>query len=436
MILPTPRCAVTVACSVPIAAVVLSAMPDSFLAALYLPGLALVLFLYDVAKSPPASALETEFTPPKLLYAGTPETFRIPVSLPGHAGELRVRMLLEVLGPVKDHPSVQAAVLDGEGEAELELVPRRRGGASFRALWTSWRGPLGFAETRVSRPLAYDCEIVQDVRRVHGEALAFLSREGASGALTLPVRGEGSEFENLSEYRRGMDNRFIDWKRSARHRRLLAKEFRMERNCRVVLGFDTGRLMCEPVGGLPRLDHFVRAGLLLGWLSLRSGDLVGSCGFDSNFRSFLSPGRTPSFFLKLQRFTSRLDYRAEETNFTLCLTELASRLRHRSLVVLFTEFGESAGASLLLDCLELLSRRHLVVFVSTPDPQTARLAAKAPADYRSMAESVIAEGLMRDRAVALERVSRLGVWSLDLPPAEAGAALLNRYLTIKQRGLL
>ncbi|MDR1313687.1 MAG: DUF58 domain-containing protein [Deltaproteobacteria bacterium] len=436
MILPAPRCAVAVACSVPIAAVVLTAFPGEFLVALYLPAVALALFLYDMAKSPSASALEADFTPPKLLYAGSPEPFLIPVRLPGREGVFTVKALIEILGPVKDHPSVTATLTDGEGEAGLEILPLRRGAVRFAALWFAWRGPLGFSETRTTVKLGFDCEIVQDVRRVHAEALSFFNREGAAGSVTRPFRGEGSEFENLSEYRRGMDNRFIDWKRSARHRKLLAKEFQMERNAQIVLGFDTGRLMSEPVGGLPRLDHFVKAGLLLGWLSLKSGDLVGSCGFDSSFRSFLSPGRTPSFFLKLQRFTARLDYRAEETNFTLCLAELAARLRHRALVVLFTEFGDSAGASLLLDCLELLSRRHLVIFVSTPDPQTARLAAKPPNDYFSMAESVIAGGLMHDRAVALERVSRMGVWSLDLPPAEAGAALVNRYLTIKQRGML
>jgi uncharacterized protein (DUF58 family) len=217
---------------------------------------------------------------------------------------------------------------------------------------------------------------------------------------------------------------------------LLAKEFRMERNSQVILGFDTGRLMTEQVGRMCRLDHFVRAGLLLGWLSLKSGDLVGACGFGASFRDWLAPGRTPSFFLKLQRFTSGLEYRHEETNFTLCLTELADRLRHRALVVLFTEFGDSAGASLLLDCLELLSRKHMVIFVSTPDPATSRLALAPPSGFGAMAEAVVAGGLMRDRAVALERVSRLGVFSVDLPPSEAGPALLNRYLMIKQRGML
>lgn len=70
-----------------------------------------------------------------------------------------------------------------------------------------------------------------------------------------------------------MDTRFIDWKHSARHRRLLSREFRQERNHRIMLGFDTGRLMLESVDGLPRLDHAIRAGLLLAWVSLGAGDL-------------------------------------------------------------------------------------------------------------------------------------------------------------------
>jgi uncharacterized protein (DUF58 family) len=436
MILPTPRCSLLLAASVPIAAVILSTFPDSFPAALYLPGLAVALFLYDMARSPSAGLAEADFIPPKLLYAGAPEEFRIGIRLPGREGILEVRALLELLGPLAAPPSSRAVLEDGAGEARLEAVPTRRGMMRFVALWLSWRGPLGFAENRARLALGADCEIVQDVRRVHSEALAIMAREGGAGSLARPFRGEGSEFESLSEYRRGMDNRFIDWKRSARHRKLLAKEFRMERNSQIVLGFDTGRLMLESVDGLPRLDHFVRTGLLLGWISLKSGDLVGSCGFDSAFRGFLPPGRTPSFFLKLQRFTARLGYTTEETNFPLCLTELATRLKHRALVILFTEFGDSAAAALLLDCLELHSRKHMVIFVSTPDPATARLAAAPPSGFDAMAKAVIAERLLLERAVTLERVNRLGVWSLDLPPAAAGTALINRYLMIKQRGLL
>ena len=45
-----------------------------------------------------------------------------------------------------------------------------------------------------------------------------------------------------------------------------------------------GYLMLEPVEGLTRLDHAINAGLVLAWVSLQGGDLVGTYGFDAAVR--------------------------------------------------------------------------------------------------------------------------------------------------------
>lgn len=57
-------------------------------------------------------------------------------------------------------------------------------------------------------------------------------------------------------------------------------------------------------------------------------------------------------------------------------------------------------------------------------------------DFASAARAVTADDLLRERAVVLERVARMGVHCLDVPAGELSPALLNRYLAIKQRGLL
>src|SRR3546814_12754662 len=79
-------------------------------------------------------------------------------------------------------------------------------------------------------------------------------------------RGEGTEFEALAEYQPGMDRRAIDWNASARHVKLLAKEYRVERDNRVVLAIDSGRTMAEPVGCMPRVARAVSAALLLAYV--------------------------------------------------------------------------------------------------------------------------------------------------------------------------
>ena len=69
--------------------------------------------------------------------------------------------------------------------------------------------------------------------------------------------------ESLREHSAGLDNRFIDWKRSAKNRKLLSKEFQIERNHQIMFAFDSGRLMLEPINGMARLDHVIKSGLLL-----------------------------------------------------------------------------------------------------------------------------------------------------------------------------
>jgi uncharacterized protein (DUF58 family) len=264
----------------------------------------------------------------------------------------------------------------------------------------------------------------------------FFNYDAPLGQKNQPFKGEGSEFDSLGDFAPGMDNRTIDWKHSARHRKLLVKEFRQERNHQIVLGFDTGRLMTEPIDGIPKLDHFIRAGLMLAWVSLLSGDMVGASGFDISFRGFLKPGRGHSFFARLQHFTSTLNYRTSDTNFSIGLAQLQTHLPHRALIVIFTEFIDTITAEFLIEALGLLARKHMVVFVTMPDPLLGNLRNAPPNGFEDLAKAVIADGFARERAIVLERAVRLGIQTIDVPPKELSSAILNRYLIIKQRGLL
>jgi uncharacterized protein (DUF58 family) len=217
---------------------------------------------------------------------------------------------------------------------------------------------------------------------------------------------------------------------------LISKEFRAERNHQIILAFDTGHLMSETVGGMTRLDHATNAGLLLGWISLRNGDLVGSFGFDAIVRHYMEPSRGLPYFTRLQRASAELEYRAEETNFTLALAELNSRLKRRALVILFTEFVDTTTTELLMESLQRMANRHAVVFVTLHDPFLEKIIDAEPKHFRNVGESLVAHDLLRDRAVVLERLARLGVHCLDVPAQGLAVGLINCYLRIKQRGLI
>jgi uncharacterized protein (DUF58 family) len=203
-----------------------------------------------------------------------------------------------------------------------------------------------------------------------------------------------------------------------------------------VLAFDTGYLMCEPMDGISRLDHAINAGLLLAWISLRGGDLVGTYGFDATTRQYLRPTAGLANFGRIQRATAELAYHHQETNFTLGLAELNLRLQRRALVVLFTDFVDTVTAELLIESMQRVAARHAVIFVTLTDPLLRAVAETAPDRFEQVAEAVIVQDLKRDRRIVFERLARLGIHCLDVPSAGLSVGLINRYLMVKQRGLI
>jgi len=381
--------------------------------------------------------LRVEVTLPDALYVGEAGAIEVELAASRHPRAVAIELLAEQRGEL-DRPEIATATIQRGQPAlvHLPLLARRRGRVHVDRLWLRWKGPLALAETVHRVAVDGRVDVLPNIRGVQRAALQFIDRDAAFGIKIQHERGEGTEFDALRDYAPGLDHRFIDWKHSARHLKLLCKEFRTERNHHVVLAFDTGYLMSEPLEGVPRLDHAINAALLLAWISLRNGDLVGSFGFDAAVRSYLQPVRGMSGFAQIQRAAAGLDYHRAETNFTLGLAELNLRLRRRALVVLFTDFVDTVTAELLVESLQRVAHRHVIIFVTMRDSVLEQTVEAPPARFETVAQAVIAQDLLRDRRVVLQRLERLGVHCLDVPNRGLSTGLVNRYLLIKQRGFL
>ena len=394
------------------------------------------LMLADALLAPPARALSLQVSAPRVLGAGRSASAQVRARFEGPGpGDL------ELAVGVNDRLTVSPArrrirLTAGEGAADLTLTPLRRGQGRFEGLWARWRGPLGLVWRQRQAPAAPPIPIVPDIEGVKAEALRLFARDAPLGAKPLPDVGEGADFHALKDFQTGMDLADIDWKQSARHLKLVGREYRTERNHPVVLAIDTGRLMSAPAAGLPRLDRAINAALLLAFVSLKLGDRVGLFAFDARPRAASGLASGPSAFPLLQRLAAGLDYSTEETNFTLGLTTLAGRLDRRALVVVFTDFADPTSAELLIENAARLMRTHLLLFVVFRDDELETLAGHAPETADDVSRAVIAHGLLRQRAAVAARLKRLGAQIVDAPVTGLGTALLNSYLDIKRRGLI
>ncbi len=434
---PTLRSALLLAAGLPVALAPAVIDPRLWTVWLALFVASLVAIIVDALAGMPRRRLAISVELPEMLYIGDRDPLRIVLTPHRRARALVVELLTDLDALLAPQPP-QTIRLDPEGGVvEVTLEPRRRGTARVEAIWLRWTGPLGLWRRTLRHPVDETLSVVPDIRAVREAALRLArSRDFIVGVRRRKFIGDGSSFDRLEEYRPGLDHTAMDYKASARHRKLIVRRFEAERNHQIILAFDTGRLMGEALDGVPRIDRAINAGLLLAYLGLKAGDRVGLFAFDANVRLFTEPvGGVRSLGL-LQRRAAELAYADHETNYTLGLNHLATRLRRRSLVVVLTDFVDPITAELMIENIAHLARRHVVVFVALRDPALDGRVTARPDDLLDVHRAVAARDLVVDRETVLERLRRSGVFCIDAAPDKASAAMINRYLEISRRELV
>jgi uncharacterized protein (DUF58 family) len=315
----------------------------------------------------------------------------------------------------------------------LKLTASRRGQALVDALWIRWAGPLGLVWKQRRFTIGGAISVVPSLRAVTDEGSRLFQRNSWFGLRQQRIRGEGSEYEALAEYQPGMDRRAIDWNASARHVKLLAKEYRVERDNRVVLAIDSGRTMAEPVGGMPRVDRAVSAALLLAYVGLKLNDRISFFSFAAKPQTLTPAYMHTQDFPALQRAASLIDYAHVESNFTLALTTLSAQLNRRSLIILFTD---ATSADLMIRAAGRLVKKHRLLFVVIKDEEVESEERRRPETGADVTRSNVAAAMLRDRQLVIARLQRLGADVIEVPADAMGASAVEAYLGIKRAGSL
>jgi len=379
----------------------------------------------------------------------TPEVERLlPEALPvGHSREVELqftsprRQHLEVFDlhpvgwPVQGLPQ-QLQVAPGQATSmRYTLTAAARGLAQFPGTQLRLRSPLWlWTQSRVAGA-PRQVRVYPDFAPL--AKLALFSAEQASrlvGAHLRRRRGEGTDFQQMREYRVGDSLRRIDWKATARARKLVSREYQEERNQQLLLVVDTGRRMLASEGGLSHFDHALNAALVVAWLGLRQGDAVGLLAGGGPER-WVPPKRGMGALDPLLRASYDLDPLPVATDYLALATRLTRQHSKRALVMLVTNVRDEDSEELLA-AVRLLQRRHLVCVASLREQV---LDAALDADVASLDDAIDVGAVahyLAQRAAAHDALRQHGVMTLDVAPADLPGALVERYLAVKRDGLL
>ncbi len=374
---------------------------------------------------------------PGVFSVGRPNPVQLELrSLAGRA--LKVQLVDDLF----DHATADGMPVElelpprGRVAAQYRVTPSRRGQYELGDHWVRYRSPLGLWIRQLRIPAADTVRVYPDVQAVRAyELLARQNREMEMVRATR-LRGGESEFECLREYTRDDEYRSIDWKATAHKRKLISRQYQLERNQTVMFALDCGRLMTARVDGLPLFDHALNSALMLAHVAGRTGDQVGLFTFSDNVHSYVAPTSGPQMARRLVQTTFAVHPALRESNFQNAFLRVGAQLRKRSLLVILTQVIDDTAATELLRTTRSLGPRHLPLCVLFRDPDLEQAARPRNDRAPDLYQAAAAAELLAWRDRLLRDLKRAGALVLDVSPRELTPALINRYLDVKVRHLL
>jgi uncharacterized protein (DUF58 family) len=322
-------------------------------------------------------------------------------------------------------------------EHRYQVRPTFRGAFTFGDVFYRMGGALGLTRAQFRVPAPTEVRVYPNIKQLSQTELALAHASMLPGGLKLSrLLGEGTEFESLRDYVRDDDYRTIDWKATARRNRLTTREYETERNQRVVMAIDTGRLMGAKVGDFTKLDYVANAAALLAQIALLKGDLVGLLLFANRVVAYLPPDKGREQLGRIVEALHRVQPVRLESDYSLAFSFLARKNSRRTLMVCFTDLVDAEASRSLLGGMLYLRPRHLPLCVTISDSDLLAAQSQTPAEAADAFRLVAAVELWEDYRNAVHLLERHGALTVNVPANVLTTATINRYLEVKKRGLL
>ncbi|HTW38358.1 MAG TPA: DUF58 domain-containing protein [Steroidobacteraceae bacterium] len=255
----------------------------------------------------------------------------------------------------------------------------------------------------------------------------MLPRGLPAGRRPFRTAGGGSELHQLRAYVRGDPLAHIDWKATARTRRLVSRELSQDQHLDVLIAIDAGRSSRIRAGRLDRLGLYANIAARFAESATRNDDRVGLVVFCDRPLALCALARGRRAVIGVRQALERLAPRRAESDPLGAALMARALLRHRSLIVLLTDLEDPTAADALGQAVRVLSPPHLTVVAGVASAEVAAAAAPgSPAGADPWVALAAREQRARTaRHCALLR--RLGAPTLTAPHEELAERVLAEY---------
>jgi len=315
-----------------------------------------------------------------------------------------------------------------------KLRPVERGQYDFGRIILYVRSQLGLLKRRYNIEAGETVPVYPSYLQMRKYALLSQTTiQSEQGNRRMRKLGHSMEFEQIKEYVRGDDIRSVNWKATARKASLMVNSYTDERSQQVYCVIDKGRLMKMPFGGLTLLDYAINSTLVLANVCLQKQDRVGVITFANKMGSVLAADRKPIQRENILQLLYNQDTAFLESDYEMLYMQIRNRVKHRSLVVLYTNFESLNSLYRQLNYLRSIAKHHLLMVVFFENTELHQLSGLQAKNVEDVYIKTIAEKFAFEKRLIVKELRKHGILSVLTPPEQLTINAVNKYLELKAR---
>lgn len=314
------------------------------------------------------------------------------------------------------------------------IRPVKRGIYRFGMINVLVTGSIGFVSRRFKVGAPSEVKVYPSFTHLEEyELIAATNRLMQPGAKQIRKIGQQLEPDQIKDYIKGDDYRFVNWKATARRRKLMTNVFRDERAQNLYCLIDKGRTMQSAFNQMTLLDYSINAALGLSYVAMLKGDKAGLITFERKVDPLIPASKKAIQMQIIQEALYHQQTAFYESDYQSLYQEIGKNHTHRSLLIIFTNFDSVLAMERQLRYLSVLAKRHSVLVVFFENTELQEVVERTPQDKIQAYETVVAEKLAYEKNLIVHKLRQSNIMTLLTHPQHLTVNLINRYLDIKAR---
>ncbi|WP_321285416.1 DUF58 domain-containing protein [uncultured Sunxiuqinia sp.] len=268
------------------------------------------------------------------------------------------------------------------------------------------------------------------------ELVGISNRLQEFGIKRIRKVGQHSEFDQVRGYVPSDDSRTVNWKATARRNTLMVNQYQDERSQQVISILDMGRSMEMPFEGMSLLDYAINSSLIISNMAMIKHDKAGIISFSNKINSFVPAERRAGHLQCIMDVLYNQQTDFSESSYEKLYASIASKIRQRSLLILYTNFEGIPSLRRQLPYLKKVASQHLLLVVFFENTEIHKLANKSSHNAEEVYIHSIARKFLYDKKLMELELKQAGIMSLLTTPEGVSVNLINKYLEIKAREMI